>query len=124
VNGSRSGGGEDEVVEDLRAMGAPDEVIEQYLREQRSEDSAFAIFPENWEAFELFNRMGTQWRTALATCGEGFISRLTGLDYTALEALMRMRPRRDKEGRIIDRAGNFERVRIMEIAALEAWAQQ
>ena len=115
MNQSRSGGGEDTVADDLAIMGAPADVIEQFKQEQ-SEDDAFGIFPENWVAFGLFMQLDTQWRTRLMPFGQGFISRSSGIDYTALESLMRML-------RIKKVKDTFERIRIMETAALEAMDQ-
>ncbi len=96
-------------------MGAPPEVIALYEREQATDDE-FTVFPENWETLNLFLRLDTQWHRSLVPCGEGFSSRVTGIDYTALESLMRMR-------RIKNRADCFDRIRTMELAALEAMAQ-
>jgi hypothetical protein len=96
-------------------MGAPSEVIEQF-NQDKVEDDLFEVFPENWEAVNLFLRLDTQWRRSLMPCGQGFISRAAGIDYTALESLMRMH-------RIEDMTDCFDRVRTMELAALEAMAE-
>lgn len=63
------------------------------------------VWPENWPAVQLFAAVQTQWRV------HGFTGRPLGLDYPAVEAAMRML-------RIKDRPATFERIRIMEAAAL------
>lgn len=63
------------------------------------------VWPENWPAVELFCAVATQWRASFG----GVI----GLDYTAVEAAMRMmRIKPD------DRRDLFARLRVMESAAL------
>ncbi|MCW8158971.1 hypothetical protein D7243_22655 [Stutzerimonas stutzeri] len=64
------------------------------------------IWPDNWDAFEVFAAMQTQWRTGM--------SGATGLDYNALEPVMRLRGIKKR-----DRGELFDCIRVMEIAALE-----
>jgi len=109
----RHSGGDDTVIEDLESMGAPADVIAQYRQEQTQEHD-FEVFPENWEALLIFLDASTQWRYRLMATNMGFISERTGLDYTALEAVMRLRRAKDK-------ADAFDRIRTLESAALEAW---
>lgn len=66
------------------------------------DDDVIEVWPENWQSFELFAVMGTQWRISMAG--------RAGLDYNALYPLL-------------DRAGGdwqqlFDDVRAMESAAL------
>lgn len=105
-------GGDDEVVQDMKAMNAPAEVIEAFLQQEKPEDEHCKVLPENWDAVNLFNQMGTQWRSSLVAVKGGFMSVRTGLDYTALEALMRMMGTHHK-------SDVLTRIQIMESAALE-----
>jgi hypothetical protein len=66
------------------------------------------VWPEHVEAVELFCALATQWRVAVGFGGVMFL----GLDYAALEAVMRLRGVRPK-----DRARLFGQLRVMEAAA-------
>lgn len=44
-------------------------------------EDVFEVFPDNWEAFNLFYNMNTQWR-----CGP---SGYTGLDYNVVPLMMK-----------------------------------
>jgi len=115
VNSGRSSGGEDSVMEDLKAMGAPDDVIEAYTQE-KSESDVFAVFPENWQALAVFKTLGSQWHYKMIYTEAGMISMPCGLIYTSVESVMRMQGADDTNDM-------FERIRIMESAALEAMAE-
>lgn len=67
------------------------------------------MWPENWDAALLFAAVASQWRVAAGLGGVVYL----GLDYAAVEAVMRMR--RYPGAR---RAELFEQVRLMEAAAL------
>lgn len=75
------------------------------------EPEAFEVWPENGPALELFLAAGTQWRHDR--------NGPTGLDYAAVEALMRLRRTRKR-----DRADLLADVQIMELAALAVWAER
>lgn len=63
------------------------------------------LLPENWLAFNLFSRLGTQWRVGM--------SGATGLDYNALYPLL------DKQCPTPDEWNNtFDDIQVMESAAL------
>lgn len=64
------------------------------------------MWPDNWQALDVFVAMQTQWR--FSAIGP------TGLDYSALDSVMRLRGVRKR-----DRADAFEAIRIMEGAALD-----
>jgi len=64
------------------------------------------VWPDNWNAFEVFAALQTQWRSGM--------SGPTGLDYTALDPVMRLQGIKKR-----DRQEVFAGVRVMEIAALE-----
>ena len=65
----------------------------------------FEVWPDNWQALDVFMSMGTQWRVGA--------SGATGLDYGVLPDVMRLRgvPK-------ADRAEVFDWVRLMEGEAL------
>ena len=64
------------------------------------------VWPENWDTVQFFLSLPTQWRYGM--------SGRTGLDYTAVLAMLReMRLPREQRDRI------FAGVQVMEIAALE-----
>ena len=65
------------------------------------------VFPDVWPSVGLFRDMNTQWRV-----GPGGI---VGLDYKALDAVMKFRGITDDE--ISQR---FDDIQVMELAAIEA----
>lgn len=95
------GGVVDESKDDAAAFGLD-------LPEEPS-STDFEVWPENWEALEMFLRISTQWRTSMG----GPI----GLDYGALEWLFRLYE--VKEPRSL-----LEDLQVMEGAALTAMAKE
>ncbi len=73
---------------------------------ERGGEKGFEVWPENADAVGLFMACQTQWRQDAA-------GGPTGLDYAALEAVMRMHKVKDKRAMLGD-------IRAMEYAALEA----
>ena len=69
------------------------------------------VFPDVWPALDMLIDMQTQWRVGAAGA--------TGMDYTALETLMRV-----KRVKAADRADLLGDVRRMESAVLELWREQ
>ena len=67
------------------------------------------MHPENWEAFQLFAAMATNWRVV----GGGFGAVYLGLDYSALLAVMRLQVKGRKK-----RIDIFDRIRLIEQGAL------
>lgn len=104
----RSGGGDDTVAEDLKVMGAPQEIIDEYNQADHENMDTFLVWPGNWEAVMLFLSCNTQWRFSPS-------DRLYGMDYTSVESVMRIR--RIKPA---DRSAMLDDLRVMESAALEA----
>lgn len=100
---SRSAAFDDELAAQFASMGArlPDEAIE--------EEQDFEVAPENVEVLLLFLKLRTQW------CFERSEKRLfwTGLDYAAVDALLRLTVAKRKK-----RMRLFEVLREMESAAL------
>ena len=76
------------------------------------DELTFGVWRENWSVLELFCSCQTQWRHA----GMGGVR--TGLDYAAVESVVRM------TGRIDAAAELFAGVRVMEHAAMEVFAEQ
>lgn len=72
---------------------------------------AFEVMPENWDAMRLFLAMETQWRRA------GMSGIATGLDYAVLRPVARLFG-------LATSADLFDRVRILEGAALLAMAER
>jgi hypothetical protein len=77
-------------------------------RETPHED--FEVWPENWDAVQMFLRCQTQWRTA----GMGGV---LGLDYVAVSWLLRLY-------RVRDQRAVLEDLQTMEAAVLEAMAEK
>jgi hypothetical protein len=69
------------------------------------EDQGFQVWPENWDTVEMFLRLQTQWRIGMG----GPI----GLDYSAVEWLLRLYEVKDQRALLED-------LQIMEGAALAA----
>ncbi|WIX35064.1 DUF1799 domain-containing protein [Salinicola sp. JS01] len=65
------------------------------------------LWPEHREAYEIFGACATQWRV-IAGVGNAIHQ---GIDYTALESVMRMRG-------VEDTAARFEQIRHIEAGAL------
>ncbi len=75
------------------------------------EPDEFELYEENLKAFEVFCSSATQWRYA------GMTGVQTGLDYTAVESVMRMMG-------VDDTAETFKKVRLIEIGALNAMSDR
>ncbi len=58
--------------------------LQKRLQAER-ESAVFGVWPEHWHAVEVFRAMRTQWRLVLGMKGERYL----GLDYTALDLVMR-----------------------------------
>lgn len=70
----------EEAISDLKAFGAPQDVIDEMIAAQKDED--FEVWPENWPFIEMFLRMQTQWRVSFGG--------LVGFDYTAAKWLFEL----------------------------------
>ncbi|MCH8500150.1 MAG: DUF1799 domain-containing protein [Marinobacter sp.] len=79
-----------------------------------TESSEFMVLPENFRAVEVFAACNTQWRYA------GMTGTCTGLDYTALSAVMAMLGIEDAR----EIRDTFERVRLIESGALDAMREK
>lgn len=76
-----------------------------------AQSNDFELDPENLQAWEIFNLCATQWRTSMTGA--------TGLDYTALEAVMRLQRVKPKHHPDL-----FWRVQRLERGALDAMREQ
>jgi hypothetical protein len=98
----------------LAAFGARQADVETARAQQADRD--FEVYPENWKAVQVFLAMSTQWRTAAFSTMAGARLVHLGLDYNALEPVLRLlcirQPKR--------RAAIFQKLRVMEEAALDA----
>lgn len=83
---------------------APSE-IEAVASGAAPEEEHFEVWPENWEAVQLFLRLSSQWRY-------GAMGGVIGLDYPSVESVMRML-------RVKDKATMLDELQVMERAALE-----
>lgn len=93
----------EEAISDLKAFGAPQEVIDEMVVAQKNDD--FEVLQENWHIIEMWLRMQTQWR---ATHGV-----LIGLDYNVAKWLFDVY-------QVTDHKEMIEALMIMERTALEA----
>lgn len=78
-----------------------------------SEESAFGILPENWEAAHVFFSCATQWHRESRTLADRReIHVLSGLRYEAVDSVI-------NHGKFEDPHDVFHRVQVMERAAVE-----
>lgn len=77
--------------------------------ENEDEPSDFEVWPDNWEAVTMWNRVCTQWRTSMA----GAI----GLDYNVLQWLFEIYQVKDQRSLLED-------LQTMEAAVLDYRARQ
>lgn len=78
-------------------------------RDPGDEGGSFELWPENVQSLRLWLEVATQWRVGMGGA--------VGLDYAGVEAVMRINGLRGQE-----RRERFGDLRVMEAAALRAWA--
>jgi alpha-amylase/alpha-mannosidase (GH57 family) len=102
---------QDKRAEDLKKLGLNDQQVAAYMAEHQAEEAeeTLAVWPENWDALMLFFRLKTQWLVGFGGA--------TGLNYESVEWVMALL-------KIEDKAGTFERLQVLEFAALDAWAEK
>lgn len=100
-----------DVADALAAFGAPAEMVS--AARSRPSDDDFEVLPENWDAVEVFTSLGTQWKKSVVSSLSGGGVFYEGLDYSAVEAVLRMFGFKRKRHRVL-----FGAVRVMERAAL------
>jgi hypothetical protein len=76
----------------------------------KAEEEVISVWPENWQAFELFTRLQTQWQVGMAGP--------TGLRYEAAYPLIDRLAKTEEEWDAL-----LDDLRTMEIAALNQMAQ-
>lgn len=69
------------------------------------------VWPDNWDVVGLFTSVGTQWRTGFAGA--------TGLDYSVLPAVLRLRGLKRSTWPDL-----FDDLRVMEAEALSAMREK
>lgn len=74
------------------------------LRPEDFGDTAVGVWPDNWQAVQLFIVLSTQWRVGMAGA--------VGLDYAAVKAVFEIHG-------VEDAASMLDDIRVMEAAALE-----
>lgn len=104
------------MIEDLRAFGAPDDVIAAHIEALKPavRDEPFLVHHVNVKAVKLFIAMQTQWREVATTAG--LFRR--GLDYGVIKDVAEF-----EELGPVGR-DDFTRLRVLEVEALNAWAEQ
>ena len=98
-----SGGGD--MQSDLAALGLPGQLANSLAPQ------AVEVWPEHWPALELFAALATQWRVG--------VSGPTGLDYTAIAAVMELQDIAPE-----DRRERFDELRVMEREALDVFSEK
>jgi hypothetical protein len=95
--------------EDFESFGLPQDLRDQILRTTIEQETPadFVVMPEAAPALDVFLFCQTQWRTAM--------SGVTGLDYTAVIAVIKTRFKKSRQRRQI-----LEDVRLIESGALAA----
>jgi hypothetical protein len=84
----------------MAELGADEATINQWTAVETPDE--LEIYPENWQAVQLFSSCQTQWRTSMAG--------ITGMDYNAVKIVMDSMDIEDKEV--------FRKLQIIEFSAL------
>lgn len=92
--------------------GVPPALAAQIQADHDAKTPEQVCYYPNVPAWELFCAAGTQWRRG------GMAGARTGLDYAAVEALMRIRGVKKRK-----RLTLLDEVRVIESAALNRWAE-
>lgn len=71
----------------------------------------FEVFPDNWTALSVFTDLATQWRVGFGGP--------TGLDYTAIEPVLRLRRVKRNQW-----AQTFDDLQVMETEVLKVFKEQ
>lgn len=81
------------------------------MRAGIAQSAVVEVWPENWQALEIFSALQTQWRISMAGP--------TGLDYAVLPAVMEL-----QHIAAPDRPGLFASLQVMESEALKVFAER
>ncbi|MFP4146590.1 MAG: DUF1799 domain-containing protein [Halorhodospira sp.] len=79
------------------------------MDQREATEESYEVWPENQEAYVLFQRCLTQWRVGQ--------DQAIGLDYTGVEAVLRILE-------VEDWQDAFDRLQVMEHAALSAMREK
>lgn len=80
---------DDAALKNLRAAGAPPEIIAQAENKKSTSDvdvDDFEVWPENWESLLFFIRISNCWRIVDGLNGREFV----GLDFCQIESVVRL----------------------------------
>lgn len=97
------------MAEDLAVLGVKDFQPPDWMREEEDAAGEFGVLAENWQAVNAFLACATQWRHNK----DGVP---IGLRYEGVEVVLRRRAVEDLDD-------GFERIRIMEAAAVKEFAR-
>lgn len=100
-------GVKDESANDLKAFGAPPEVI---AAKEAELNAPYEVFEENWPVVEMFLRLQTQWNVAP-------MGGILGLNYQSVEFAFRIY-------KIDDEKKIFEGLQVMEAEAKRAMNEE
>lgn len=76
----------------------------------RKTETDFEVLADNWDSLLFFLDLRTQWNVVAGMAGE----RITGLNYQAVESIMRIKQIKQK-----DKLELFRDLQVMESAALD-----
>lgn len=102
----------------MKELGATEGQLEEVaeIASKLTEDAGhFEVWPENWNAVQLFLAVTSQWRKTVIATMSKVIVRYDGFDYPAVEAVMRIHNVPKAE-----RAEMFRSLQVMEVAAATA----
>jgi hypothetical protein len=99
----------------MAAFGAPADLVS--AARSRANEDDFEVLPQNWDAVEVFVSLGTQWKKSVVSSPGGGGVFYEGLDYSAVESVIRIFGFKRKRHREL-----FDAVRVMERAALEVFS--
>ncbi|MEN2979989.1 DUF1799 domain-containing protein [Tistrella bauzanensis] len=101
---------DEELAADFGAMGAE---IAPSSASAAADRDVYEVWPCNWEALRVFIGCQTQWRMLATPAGLYHL----GLDYPAIDVVMRRLRVSDPDGHV------FDQIQDMEAAALSAFAE-
>ncbi len=96
------------MAEQLRAGGADEAVIEQFVERELQGCEEFEVYKDNWDVVSIFLRLRTQWQIVLS---DGHGKRWEGLRYESVERYLTLMD-------VPDIKGTFVLLQIMESAAM------
>lgn len=101
----------DDVRRDLEAIQAPEDEIRKQINQLKGKPAS--VYPEHWEALQIFSRLGNQWE-------HSYQGTRTGLKYPAIESTLNLLGIRY----VVRRRELFEQIQLLETGALRQWASK